>query len=107
MAKRQEKRLSPERENKSSAYKSKTKPPQYMVVVKLDGTEPKESFEDKGVVYEQTDHIHIDLNSIPDHVRDDLARATLEAAKEFYSNPKNKAKYQKWLAAREAKGVSE
>lgn len=47
-----EKRLSPERENKSSAYKSKTKPPQYMVVVKLDGTEPEESFEDKGVVYE-------------------------------------------------------
>ena len=77
-----------------------------MVVVKLDGTEPEESFEDKGVVYERTDHIHIDLNSIPNHVRDDLAIATLEAAKEFYSHPENKAKYQKWLAAREAKGVS-
>lgn len=46
------------------------------------------------------------MNSIPDHVRDDLARATLEAAKEFYSHPENKAKYQKWLADREAKGVS-
>ena len=69
-------------------------------------TEPEESFEDKGVVYEQTDHIHIDLNSIPDHVRDDLARATLEAAKEFYSHPENKVEYQKWLAARKAKGVS-
>jgi hypothetical protein len=106
MEKRQEKRLSPERENKSSAYKSKTKPPQYMVVVKLDGTEPEESFEDKGVVYERTDHIHIDLDSIPDHVRDDLARATLEAAKKFYSHPENKVEYPKWLAAREAKGVS-
>jgi hypothetical protein len=68
MEKRTRKAIVAREGNKSSAYKSKTKPPRYMVVVKMDGTEPEESFEDKGVVYERTDHIHIDLNSIPDHV---------------------------------------
>lgn len=75
-----------------------------MVVVKLNGTEPEESFEDKGVVYERTDHIHIDLNSIPDHVRDDLARATLEDAKEFYSHPENEVEYQNGLQPRKQRG---
>lgn len=40
-----------------------------------------------GVVYERTDEVKIDVTLIPDHVRDDLAAATLEAVQRFIRRP--------------------
>ena len=89
---------------KSSAYESRTDPPQYTVFAKLDGSDLDDVIVENGIEYERTDHIPIDLDSIPDFVREELARATYEYAKEFYSHPENEAGYQKWLADRKGKG---
>lgn len=72
-----------ESENKSSAYKSRTGPPWYMVIVKLDGSEPDEVVVDEGIIYDRTDHIPINVDSIPSYVCDDLAKATLQAVRRF------------------------
>ena len=40
-----------------------------------------------GVVYERTDEVKIDVTLIPDHVRDDLAAATLELVRNILRQP--------------------
>ena len=73
-------------ESNSAAYKSRTK--QYIVVVKLDGsTQKAESIEHEGIIYDRTDHVEFDLDSVPDYVRDRLAAATLECYREFIKKP--------------------
>jgi len=42
--------------------------------------------------------IHIDTSLIPDYVRDQLAKATLEMVKEAFRQPGMEEKYQAWLA---------
>lgn len=75
-------------ESNSAAYKSRTKPAQYIVVVKLDGsTQKAESIEHEGIIYDRTDHVEFDLESVPDYVRDRLAAATLECYREFIKKP--------------------
>lgn len=75
-------------ESNSAAYKSRTKPAQYIVVVKLDGsTQKAESIEHEGIIYDRTDHVEFDLDSVPDYVRDRLAAATLECYREFIKKP--------------------
>ena len=50
------------------------------MVVKLDGsTQKAESIEHEGIIYDRTDHVEFDLDSVPDYVRDRLAAATLNA----------------------------
>lgn len=75
-------------EHKSAAYKSKDEPTKYFVMVKLDGSELEEVvIGEDGREYEKTDHVPINVNQIPDHVRDDLAKATLEAFQKFIHQP--------------------
>lgn len=75
-------------ESNSAAYKSRTEPAQYIVVVKLDGsTQKAESIEHEGIIYDRTDHVEFDLDSVPDYVRDRLAAATLECYREFIKKP--------------------
>ena len=64
--------------SKFSAYKSRTDPPQYFVQDRLDGKELEDTIEWDGAIYDKTDYLPIDLDAIPNHVRRDLARATLE-----------------------------
>lgn len=64
--------------SKSAAYKSRTYPPRYFEQVNLDGKKPENTIEWDSVIYDKTDHIPIDIDAIPDHVREELARATLE-----------------------------
>lgn len=91
---------------KSAAYKSKEGPAEYFLMVKLDGSEPEEVITgEDGREYEKTDHIPIDVNAIPDHVRNELAEATLEAFKVFLHQPGNREKLDKITASRKAKGV--
>lgn len=40
---------------------------------------------------------------IPDEVVESLARASLEAARRFYAIPENRAKFEKWLAEKNAR----
>ena len=42
---------------------------------------------DDGVIYERTDDVRIDLNSIPEHVKLELAAATLELVENFMRQP--------------------
>lgn len=42
------------------------------------------------------------LDEIPEHEIDSLARATLRAVERYFEIPENKAKYEKWLAERNA-----
>lgn len=75
-------------ESNSAAYKSRTKPAQYIVVVKLDGsTQKAESIEHEGIIYDRTDHVEFDLDSVPDYVRDRLAAVTLECYRNFLKKP--------------------
>ncbi|HIS69122.1 MAG TPA: hypothetical protein IAA58_07185 [Candidatus Gallacutalibacter stercoravium] len=46
--------------------------------------------------------MRIDPKLIPEHVWKYLARDTLEAAKRFYADPKNREKYEKWKAEQDA-----
>jgi len=47
--------------------------------------------------------IKVNINEIPKHDLDRLCRATLEACRRFYSDPKNVERYEKWKAERDAK----
>lgn len=44
---------------------------------------------------------------IPEHVMDSLARATIDAAKRFYSDPENVRKYEEWKAKKEAEAKAQ
>ena len=76
-------------ENKTttSAYKSKTDPPDYFAMVYFDGREADEVIIEDGIEYERTDKIPFDFASLPEHVKDDLAKAALEAFLEFKKQP--------------------
>lgn len=78
----------------SYPYRSKTQPTQYMVVASLNGNsfEPEPIIEQDGVEYELTDRVEIDVNLIPDYVRDRLAEATLQFVKEYLQVPGNREK---------------
>ena len=63
----------------SAVYKSRTDPTQYIVVVNFDGSEPKEeSIEHDEIIYDRTDRVVFDMESVPAYVRDRLAAATLK-----------------------------
>ena len=47
--------------------------------------------------------IKIDINEIPKHDLDRFCKATLEACRRFYSDPKNEERYEKWKAEQESK----
>jgi len=49
----------------------------------------------------------IDVNKIPKHVIEDLARALYEDIKEYYSHPENVAKYEEWKKKHDAGIVEE
>ena len=50
-----------------------------------------------------TDKIKIDINQIPKASLDSLCRATLEACKRFYADPKNVECYENWKKEQEQK----
>ena len=53
-------------ESNSAAYKSRTKPAQYIVVVKLDGsTQKAESIEHEGIIYDRTDPVSYTHLTLP------------------------------------------
>lgn len=52
-----------------------------------------------------TDNIKIDLSSIPDHVREDLAAATYEAVRNFLAQPGGKEMLDAEIAARKARYI--
>lgn len=57
-------------------------------MVELDGSEPEERFiGEDGREYEKTDHIPIDFDSVPQHVREELAKATLEMVWDILQQP--------------------
>lgn len=78
----------------SYPYRSKTQPTQYMVVASLNGKsfEPEPIIEQDGVEYELTYRVEIDVNLIPDYVRDRLAKATIQAMREYIKIPGNREK---------------
>lgn len=39
---------------------------------------------------------------IPEHIKDNLARGLLEAARRFYDDPENVARFEAWKAKRDA-----
>ena len=45
------------------------------------------------------------LEEVPQHEIDNLARATLRAIERYFEIPENKAKYEQWLAERNANKV--
>ncbi len=51
--------------------------------------------------------VRIDPDLIPPHVWKYFAKETLAAAKRFYANPENRAKYEKWKAERDAQKAKE
>ena len=68
-----------ENKSDSAVYKSRTDPTQYIVVVNFDGSEPKEeSIEHDEIIYDRTDRVVFDMESVPAYVRDRLAAATLK-----------------------------
>ena len=44
---------------------------------------------------------------IPDYVMDNLARALIDAARQFYSDPENVRKYEEWKARKEAEAKAQ
>ena len=89
----------------SAAYKSRTQPTQYLVSVRLDGREPEEILEHEGIVYDRTDHSEFDLDSVPDHVRDRLAAATLELVSDIKSQPGGITRLEARTGARKARKI--
>lgn len=89
----------------SHAYKSRTDPPQYIVIASLTDTwnGPGEVFQEDGIVYERTDHVEIDVTQIPDHVRDSLAKATLEFVQNLLRQPGGQELLNAETAKRKAK----
>lgn len=51
--------------------------------------------------------VRIDPDLIPPHVWKYFARDTLAAARRFYANPENRAKYEAWKAERDAQKAKE
>jgi len=51
--------------------------------------------------------IHIDVNQIPEYVKNELADWAIRMTKEVLSRPGEMEKYQRWLAEREAKQAAE
>ena len=84
----------------SSAYKSRTDPPRYLAEAHLDGKEMEQTILHEGIVYDRTDRIEFDLDSIPKHVRDSLSEFIISAAKEYYAQPGAEEGYQEWLENR-------
>lgn len=84
------------------AYRSRTNPPRSFVIASLTDTwnGPGEVFEEDGIVYERTDHVKIDVDQIPDHVRYDLLETIMEATKEYFKQPGVEEKFQAWLKER-------
>ena len=86
----QKKRKSPypyESKTTTSAYKSRTDPPDYFAMVFLDGREPDEVIIEDGIEYERTDKIPFDFASLPEFVKDDLSTSALEAFLRFMQRP--------------------
>lgn len=44
----------------------------------------------------------VDLQNIPESARQSLLAATYKAAQRFYQDPENEARFQEWLAKRNA-----
>lgn len=88
---------------KSSAYKSRTDPPQYTVFAKLDGSELDEVIEREGIVYDRTDHIPIDLDAMPEYMKERLFKASWELTKRIMSQPELRRKMEEKTAARLAR----
>ena len=75
-----------------------------MVIVPLaEAYKPKETEELNGVVYKRVDELRVDVNQIPDHVRDLLAAATLEAVKEWMKDPETRKQIDERTAKRKAR----
>jgi len=74
-----------------------------MVIIPLteDAQEPEQIIEERGVEYERVDCIKIDVNQIPDRVRDSLVEATFKAYKEFIKVPGNLKKLKRRIAEKE------
>ena len=53
-----------------------------------------------GIEGELTGDISIDVQSIPEHVRNDLARFALALVEDVFAQPSAEEKYQKWLKER-------
>lgn len=51
--------------------------------------------------------VRINPDLIPAHVWKYLARDTLAAARRFYANPENRAKFEAWKAERDAQKARE
>lgn len=49
------------------------------------------------------DKLKISFDDIPEFERNQLVRATVEACKKFYSDPKNVERFEKWKAERDKK----
>ena len=77
-------------DQRSFLYRCKTDPIQYMVVVPLseNACEPEPVIEEAGMEYERPDQVVVDVNQIPKHVADSLARATFEMYREHFMKPK-------------------
>ena len=100
MSTQQKKRILSDSNITSRTYKSRTDPPMYITLAHLDGREPEERIIREGIAYDQTDHIELDLEAIPEHVRNDLAKFAISLAKEYFSKPGNEERYQEWLKER-------
>lgn len=77
-----------------------------MVVVPLTETYvPKDAEELNGVIFKRVNELHIDVSKIPDHVRDSLAAATLEAYKEWMKDPEKRKMIEERTKKRKALGM--
>lgn len=84
---------------KSIPYVSKAAPHTCMAVVPLaDDFVPEDTEIVNGVEYERVEEFHIDVNSIPDHVRESLAAATLDFIKRMLRDPNSRSELEKRLA---------
>lgn len=60
-----------------------------------------------GVVYERVDKVELDVNLIPDHVRDELAAATLEFVRNTLRQPGGREMLDARIEARKARKAAE
>ena len=96
-----------ENESNSAAYKSRTGATQYIVVVNFDVSAPKEkSIGHDGIIYDRTDRVVFDLESVPAYVRDRLAAAALELVSGIKSQAGGIAQLEAWKEARKSKKFS-
>ena len=93
-------------ESNSAAYKSRTEPAQYIVVINFDGSEPKEKcIEHEEVLFDWTDRVTFDLDAVPDHIRGSLAAATLELVSNIKARPGGAAQLEARTKARRASKI--